>query len=224
MSGQDYDKSNPTYYDQFFGMTGDLSPCEVNMQDDIYGEYISMYGGLTEIYLVSAYNPQLVFGEDPVKKYEVEPFQCKCIWDLTPEILNMGKFGKNTDQEVVIIYAHMTTVKESIKNSLIAAGIIPVEDTIPDDTGCSKYDRHRRELQEGDMIKMEFNNIHYEIDGIKEEPEYQHLWHKYIYEIHARPRLVSGEDLGDMQPVTDADEIRIEHEDEIQIEADKILF
>ena len=71
---------------------------------------------------------------------------------------------------------------------------------------------------------MHYNNIHYEIDGVKEEPEFQHHLYKYVYEVHARPRLVSGEELGNMQPVTDADEIRNDHETELQIEADKILF
>jgi len=50
-----------------------------------------------------------------------------------------------------------------------------------------------------------------------------HLW-KYVYEVHARPRLVSGEELGEMQEVTRADEIRQEHEEDIEIEANKILF
>lgn len=224
MPEQSYDRSNPLYYDQFFGMSEEVSPCEAQLQDDLYAEYISIYGGIIDIYLCSDYEPIPVFGEDPVKKYEIPAIPAKGMWDLTPEVLNMGQFGKNTDQEVIVIWMHKNTVKETIKNALLDAGMISEEDTIPDETGMSKYDRHRRELQEGDILRIRFNNIHYEIDGVKEEPEFQHHFYKYVYEVHARPRLVSGEDLGEMQPVTDSDAIRNDHETELQTEADKILF
>jgi len=223
-AGRIFDPTDPTYYKQFFGFDAENTQYEADYQDCIYGEYIQIYGHAFDVYLCSTYDPIPVFGEDPRKRYEVDPFLANGIWETTSETLNMGSFGKNTDQEVVVGWFHKDTVKESIKAALLAAGLIDEEDTIPDESGWSKYDRHRRELQEGDIIKMRYNNIHYEIDGVKEEPEFQHHLYKYVYEVHARPRLVSGEELGTMQPVTEADDIRTEHETELQIEADKILF
>ncbi len=217
-------QTDPLYYDQYYGMTKQKAPCEADAQDDIYGEYIGIYGGLIDIYLCSDYDPIPVFGEDPVKKYEIEPFQVKGMWDLTPEVLKMGRFGKNTEDEVIIAWIHKSTIKNSIENALGEAGLIPDEDTIPDDTGMTKYDRHRRELQEGDIFKLHFNNIHYEIDSVKQEPEYQHHFGKYVYEITARPRLLSAEEIGTMQPIVDAEEIRVQNSTELQIEANKILF
>jgi len=219
-----FDNTDPTYYKQFFGFDAENTPYEASLQDCVYGEYLQIYGHAFDVYLCSTYDPIPVFGEDPVKRYTYEPFLANGIWDVTPEVLNMGQFGKNTDQESVVIWFHKGTVKESIKATLIEEGVIDADDTIEDESGFSKYDRHRRELQEGDIIRMRFNNIHYEIDGVKEEPEFQHHLWKYVYEAHARPRLVSAEELGVMQPVTEADEIRVEHETELQIEADKILF
>jgi len=98
------------------------------------------------------------------------------------------------------------------------------DDTLLDEASLTKAERNRLDLQEGDIIRLHFNNVHYEIDGIKEEPEFQHHLYKYVYEVHARPRLVSAEELGDMQGVTDADAIREQHEHEIETEADVILF
>ena len=216
--------SDPEAYKPCLGYDAENAPNEASMQDCIHGEYIQIYGHAIDVYLCSTYDPIPVFGEDPLKRYEIDPFLANGMWDVTPESLMMGQFGKNTDQESIIIWFHKTTVKESIKQALIDAGEITIEDTIEDLDALSKYDRHRRELQEGDIIRLRYNNIHYEIDGVKQEPEFQHHLWKYVYEVHARPRLVSGEELGVMQPVTDADEIRVEHENEIQVEADKILF
>jgi len=218
-NGRLYKPSDPSYYKSFFGLDAENTPYEAELQDCNYGEFIQIYGHRCDIYLCSQYNPSPVFGEDPVKEYKYAPFLANGIWDLTTETLNMGQFGKNTDQESVIIYFHKNTVKTSIRKILNDEGFLG-EDEEP----TSKYDRHRLELQEGDIFRMYFNNIFYEIDGIKEEPEYQHHLWKYVYEVHARPRLISAEDLGDMQPVTDSDEIRNEHEEDLQIEADKILF
>jgi len=223
-AGQEYDKTDPLYYDQFFGLSKETSPCEATFQDNIFGEYIAMYGKPIDIYLCSHYDPIPVFGEDPVKRYEVAPFTAKGMWDLTAEKLSIGSFDKTAEQETILITLHKTTVRDSIKTSLLNAGLILEDETIPDESGWSKYERHRRELQEGDIIRLHFNNIHYEIDGIKEEPEYQPLMSKYIYQVYAKPRLVSGEELGVMQPVTDAVENQINNANEIQIEADKILF
>jgi hypothetical protein len=223
-AGRIYDPTDPTYYKSYFGFDAENTPYEAELQDCVYGEYIQIYGHRFDIYLCTHYDPQPVFGEDPVKRYEIPAFLGNAIWEPTPETLNLGQFGKNTETEVVVAWFHKETVRASIKRALLEAGLIDEEDTIPDESGYSKYDRHRRELQEGDIIRMHFNNIHYEIDGIKEEPEFQHHLWKYVYEVHARPRLVSAEELGEMQPVTDADEIRVEHETELQIEADKILF
>ena len=224
MSGYSFDKTSPLYYDQFFGMSQEVTDYEASLQDCNYGEYIGIYGHRLDIYLCSTYDPIPVFGEDPRKRYEIDPFVAKGIWDVTPEVLNMGQFDKNTDQESIVIWLHKTTVKESIRSALLDAGMISEDDTIPDDSGLSKYERHRRELQEGDILRLHFNNIHDEIDGVKEEPEFQHHLYKYVYEVHAKPRLVSGEELGEMQPVTDADDIREDRANELQIEADKILF
>jgi len=106
---------------------------------------------------------------------------------------------------------------------LINSGLLE-DDTLIDEEVMTKFERNRLDLQEGDIIRLHFNNIHYEIDGIKLEPEFQHHLWKYVYEVHARPRLVSAEELGEMQGVTDADAIREQHEYEIQVEADKIVF
>jgi len=223
-AGRAFDSTDPTYYKQFFGFDAENSSCEANLQDDVYGEYIQIYGHRFDVYLCSTYDPIPVFGEDPSKRYEILPFLGNGIWDVTPETLNMGSFGKNTDQESLVAWFHKTTINASIKKALLDAGLISDDDTIVDESGLSKYDLHRRELQSGDIIKMHFNNIYYEIDGVKQEPEFQHHLAKYVYEVHAKPRLVSGEELGTMQTVTDATEIREDHENEIQIEADKILF
>jgi len=223
-AGRSFDPKDPNYYKQFFGFDQENTSYEADLQDCVYGEYIGIYGHSFDIYLCSTYDPIPVFGEDPRKRYEIDAFEANAIWEVTPESLVTGQFSKNTDQEAVIAWFHKDTVKESIKSALLAAGLIEEEDTIPDESGYSKYERHRRELQEGDIIRMHFNNIHYEIDDVREEPEFQHHLWKYVYEVSARPRLVSGEELGEMQPVTDADNIRIERATELQIEADKILF
>jgi hypothetical protein len=219
-----YDPTDPSYYKRFFGFDEENTPYEALYQDDHYGEYIQVYGHHFDVYLMTSFNPDMIFGEDPVKKYESPSFLANGIWELTPEKLQMGKWEQNTENESIIVYMHRTTVKESIKKNLSENGFIDDIVTIDDDLDKTKLERHRLELQEGDIIKSYFNNIHYEIDGIKLEPEYQHHLYKYVYEIHAKPRLVSGENLGEMQPVTDAEEIRMENVDAIVTESNKLLF
>lgn len=222
-AGREYDKTDPLYYDQFFGMSEEVTSYEATLQDDVYNEYIQLYGHRFDVYLCSKFQPEYVFGEDPLKKYLAQPFVAKGIFEVTPETLTIGSWEKNTEQEELIVYFAKTTIRESIRRSLISSGLLE-DDTLLDESVMTKFDRNRLDLQEGDIIRLRFNNIHYEIDGIKLEPEFQHHLFKYVYEVHARPRLVSGEELGDMQPVTDADKIREQHEYEIDTEADVILF
>lgn len=224
MAKRNFDPTDPNYYRQFFGFTQEESSCESQIQDDIYGEYIQIYGNPIDVYLMTDYQPKYIFGEDPLKKYEVSSFIAYGIFDPTAEVLTIGQWDKNTENEEIVIYLHKTTVKNSIREKLIEEGFITDVETLEDETDITILERHRRELQEGDIFRLHFNNIFYEIDGIKLEPEYQHLLYKYIYEVHARPRLVSGEELGSMQDVTRADEIREENERQITEESNKIIF
>ena len=145
MVGRNFDKTDPLYYDQFFGMSEEVTDYEAQLQDDNYGEMIALYGHRIDMYLCSTYDPIPVFGEDPRKRYEIDPFVAKGIWDVTPETLQMGNWGKNTEQESIIIWFHKNTIKESIKTALLDAGQITIEDTIEDESGLSKYEKHRRD-------------------------------------------------------------------------------
>ena len=222
-SGREYDYTDPSYYKQFFGFDAENTGYEATLQDAVYGEYIQIYGHRFDVYLCTEFQPMYVFGEDPLKKYQSTAFLANGIFETTPEALTIGSFEKNTELEEIIVYFHKTTVRESIRTNLITAGLLE-DDTLLDEASLTKAERNRLDLQEGDIIRLHFNNVHYEIDGIKEEPEFQHHLYKYVYEVHARPRLVSAEELGDMQGVTDADAIREQHEHEIETEADVILF
>jgi hypothetical protein len=115
-------------------------------------------------------------------------------------------------------------VRSSIKQALINNNFYSEGVLNSPEEEIEKEIRWRKELQEGDVIRTDFNNIHYEIDGIKTEPEFTFWLNKFIYQVHARPRLVAGEDLGDMQDVTDAETIRQQNDMEISIESEKILF
>jgi len=162
--------------------------------------------------------------EDPNKKYEYPSFMANGVWELTAETQKMGKHHIESADDEVILYMHKTTVRHSIYDLLLTNGMISDDMTIEEYWERPKQERHRLDLQEGDILRMRFNNIHYEIDGIKEEPENQFHLHKYVYEIHARPRPVSTEELGFTQTVTDEEEIRDENNNDIDIEADTILF
>jgi len=223
MSGRGYDPTDPLYYDDFFGFSAELSECESNLADETFGEIIAIQGFPIDVYICTHFNPMNVFGEDPLKKYLADSFVAKAIWDVTPEVQTFGAHEKLAETEKIVLYMHKTTIKESIRTVLIDAGLLD-DDTITDEEVMTKFARNRLDLQEQDMIRLYFNNIHYEIDGIKLEPEYQPMLRKYVYEVHATPRLVSAEELGDMQPVTDADAIRVQHDYEIDSEADVILF
>ena len=102
MVGRNFDKTDPLYYDQFFSMSEEVTDYEAQLQDDNYGEMIALYGHRIDMYLCSTYDPIPVFGEDPRKRYEIDPFVAKGIWDVTPETLQMGNWGKNTEQESII--------------------------------------------------------------------------------------------------------------------------
>ena len=215
MSGRGYDPTDPLYYDDFFGFSAELSECESNLADETFGEIIAIQGFPIDVYICTHFNPMNIFGEDPLKKYLADSFVAKAIWEVTPETLTIGAFEKQAESEEVILYMHKTTIRASIRNVLIDAGLLE-DDTITDEAVMTKFNRNRLDLQEQDIVRLYFNNIHYEIDGIKEEPEYQPHLRKYVYEVHARPRLMSSEEIGDMQAITDADAIRIQHNLEIQ--------
>ena len=69
MAGRIYDYTDPSYYKQFFGFDQENTPYEATLQDDVYGEYIQIYGHRFDVYLCTQFQPQYVFGEDPLKKY-----------------------------------------------------------------------------------------------------------------------------------------------------------
>jgi hypothetical protein len=220
---QSFNPNDPTYYDQYFGYDSVNASCETDYIDSIIGEYIAIYGFRVEVYLCTKFSPQNIFGEDPIKEYLASPFTVKAVWEPTSETLTFGEFDKTANDETIVLYMHKTTTKAVIREVLIEAGLIE-DGSISSDELLTKFERNRLDLQEQDMFKLEFNNIHYEIDKIREEPEYQPYLRKYVYEIHARPRLVAGEVLGSMQPVTDADSIREQHEAEIDEEVDELLL
>ena len=219
MAERIFDAHDPSYYRDPFGFTKLDTDYESTLQDDNYGEYIQIYGKHFDVYLCTTYNPKPVFGEDPIKSYGIEPFVAYGMFDETAETMIFGSWDKNTEQEEITIFFHKTTVKNSIKKVLVDNGIIDDEEEYSD-----PLIRHRLELQEGDMLRLEFNNIFYEIDGIKQEPEFQHHLAKYIYRVHARPRLVAAEDLGVMQDVTNHEQITQNNFDELKTESDKIVY
>jgi hypothetical protein len=196
--------------------------CDSDWMQQTLEEYFCLRGFPVTIYLVTKFSPIYVFGEDPSKKYGAS-FTTKAIWDISPENLTLGKWEK-TSNEPVQLYLNISMVKKQIKNALLDVGVFsPFTANYPD-SEVSKEESWRRELQEQDMLRTDYNNIHYEIDSVKREPEYVYWLNKYVYWVTARPRLVAGEDLGSMQPVTDAEEIRQEHDMEIRVESEKILF
>jgi len=199
-------------------------PTEGQIIDCQAGDYTNIYGHECDLYIMTKYTPESVWGEDPLKKYEFPPVVVKCIWEPTSESQTIGSHGKISDEDEIILYAHITTVKNIIRTQLINEGFLTDEDTYTTDDDRTQDERHRIEVQEGDIIRTRFNNIHYEIVGIKTAPDFQHLFYKYFYEIHARPRLVSSESLGYIQEVTNAEEIKAEHKLEIEAESSKILF
>lgn len=222
--GRIYDPTDPLYYEQYFGHSQETSPCEAALIDDYYAESIAIFGSNIEIYLCTQYDPQNVFGEDPLKGYLATPFEAKGVFEPTGETLTFGSFEKETDQDEIIIYFHQKTIRASIRQALIDMGWLE-EDQLTTPDSLNKIARNRLDLQEGDIVRLHFNNIHYEIDGIaKAEPAMQPHLYKYIYEAHCRPRLVAGEDLGLMQPVTDNDKIIQDHITEIQTEEEELIF
>jgi len=210
--------SNNCQYDVY------SNPDEGQLIDCQAGDYISTYGHKCDLYIMTKFDPENVWGEDPLKKYEFPPVVIDCIWEPTSESQRMGAHGKISDEDEIILYAHITSVKNTIKSQLIDEGYIVDDDTYTLDEDRTKEERHRIEVQEGDIIRTRFNNIHYEVTGVKTAPDFQHLLYKYFYEIHAVPRLVSSEGLGYIQPVTEESEIREAHNQEIDAESSKILF
>jgi len=211
----------------------DVPSCEYNVQSDPQEQimlecqtkdYIDLYGHTCDLYIMTKYDPENVWGEDPLKEYALPAIPIKCIWDQPPETQSFGSHGKISDEDEIIMYAHISTSRELIKDQLVENGYIVDDSTIFSLEDRTKQERHRIDIQEGDIIRTIYNNIHYEISGIKTAPSYQHLNYKFFYEIHARPRLVSSEGLGYIQPVTDNDEIINKHEEEIDTESNKILF
>jgi len=196
--------------------------CDMRWIDGELREYFCLRGFPVTVYLITKYNPIYVFGEDPVKTFGAS-FVTRAIWEPSPENKNYGKWEK-TSEEPLLLHLHKATVRKQIREVLLTAGIFsPLTVELPDPQ-VTKEERWRRELQEGDMLRTNFNNIHYEIDGVKQEPDFMYFLNKYVYQITVRPRLVANENLGDMQSVTEAEEIRQQHDTEIAVEAEKILF
>lgn len=231
-SGSCYDPTDPAAARQYTqcGTEGDQ-----DVTDDLYGEYLAKYGAEFDIYIVVDYKETPVFGEDPTKVYTDYPFIGYGYFEPTPENQSFGRYPINSETEVLKVQFHRTTVRSSIRNTLVAEGL--ADDSIllegPNDFdqgpggdpgGLTKKERQRRDLQEGDMILSRFNNIHYEITDIALEPDHQQHLAKYVYTVTAHPRLVSGEDLGAMQDVTDEEEIREKNNNDIDTEANKIIF
>lgn len=196
--------------------------CEYDWLDQTIEEYFCTAGFPVTIYLVTKFSPIYVFGEDPTKKYGAS-FVTKAIWEPSPENKTMGKWEKSSE-EPLKLYLSVSLVKKQIKNVLIDAGVFNPDTANYPDSEVTKIEAWRRELQEQDIIRTDFNNIHYDIQSVKKEPEFMHFLSKNVYQITATPRQVSNEDLGDMQPVTDAEEIRQQHDKELEIESEKILF
>jgi len=185
MPEQYFDPDQPSYYRPFFGFSNEETPYEADWQDDNYGEYIQLYGQHFDVYLCTEYNPKRIFGEDPLKKYEADPFVAFGIFDVTPESLQIGNWEKLAEQETIVVYFHKTTIKESIKKTLIEGGFITDVDTFEDDADLTFIERHRRELQEGDIIRLAFNNIFYEIaDSIPDSSYRRDCCRHHLYGNH----------------------------------------
>lgn len=220
---KEYDYGDPTYYHDYFGYSREHAERESDEFDENIGEYIQTKGVEFDVYLCSKFAPNNIFGEDPLKEYNLPPFIANGIWEVTPETLKFGQHEIVKEDEQVVINFHKNTVKTSIKKLLLNNGLVDVG-TLDDVEDNTVFENYRLELQEGDIVRMRFNNIFYEIDGIKEEPDYQHLYHKYVYQCYAKPRLIAGEELGVMQGITNNESIIQTHYDEIEEEADKIIF
>jgi len=220
----DVNNIDPFYYEQFFNLEDDDPSYDIKQIDDMLFEYFGIHGNKTDIYLVTKYNPNPFFGEDPNQAWELPPIQAKGIFTPTNETMTYGEFGRNTQSEELLIEFHKSTIKNAIKEQLLEYGLIEDLDSLDDDLSRDKFERHRLNLQEGDVIRMYYNNIHYIIDGIKEEPDYQPLLKKFIYSCTCRPILVSGENIGSIQPTTKQDAIVEENNLEVDTEANKIIF
>jgi hypothetical protein len=196
--------------------------CDMRWIDDELRQYFCLRGFPVTIYLITSYNPIYIFGEDPTKTFGAS-FVTKAIWEPSPENKTYGKFEKLSEEQLQL-YLHKSTIRKQIREVLLAAGLFSESTIGLPDTEVTKEERWRRELQEGDMIRTNFNNINYEIVGVKQEPDYMYFMNKYVYQLFATPRLVSNENIGDMNPITEADEIRQQHDNEIRIESEKIIF
>ena len=215
---------NPFYYDCFFNLEDNEDIYDVKIIDDMMFEYFGIHGNKIDIYLVTKYDPDPVFGEDPTTSWELPPIQAKAMMDPSAEVMKYGEFGRNTEDEELTIYLHKTSVKVAIRNLLEAYCLVDNADSLTDEELLDKYERYRLELQEKDVIRLYYNNIHYIIDGIKEEPDYQPLLRKYIYACTCRPILVSSEGLGSIQPTTEQDRMIEQNNLTVESEGNRILF
>ena len=233
MSASCYDPTNPEQYQNRF--VCDLNQ-EQNNIDDQYGEYLATYGRPVDIYIVVDNKPSPVFGEDPNKVYADEALVAFAWFEPTAEVQSFGQHGVNSQNEVIKLVLHRTTVREGIRRVLVNEGVADpsILDGGPNDfdaefgdgdNALTNKERLRRDLVEGDIIRLRYNNIHYEVDDVALEPEYQPLLGKYVYQVTARPRMLSAEDIGDaMQPITHEEEVTVKNNVEIDTEANKIIF
>ena len=216
---------DPFFYDRYFLIEDPDGDNESRMFDDHIEQYVGLYGNMTDVYIVSSYNPCPVFGEDPSKGWELPPLRAKAIFDPTRETMKYGTYGRNTEDEMIELHFHIGQVKREIEKQLLEYGIIEADDSgIIDYDGLNQYQRHRLELQEGDVIRLYYNNLHYIIDGIKREPEYMHLMRKYVYTCTCRPILVTGEKLGHIQDTEIQENIIERNSAEIDNAVDRLIF
>ena len=216
---------DPFEYDKYFLIEDTDGTNESIMYDQNLEEYIGIYGNRCDIYLMTKYNPCPVFGEDPLKGWELPPIKVKGMFDPTRETMKYGTFGRNTEDEFVEITFHIGRTNREIARQLAEFGIIDLDSGGGvDEEGLTRLGRQRLELQEGDVVRMYHNNIHYIIDGIKREPESMHLLRKYIYICHCRPIIVSGETLGSIQNTEIQDNIIEQNSLNIDNEAERLIF
>jgi len=227
MAGKEFNPCDVSEYATYFPNDREGNKCQSDFQDDVYGEYIAIYGHEFDFYLVERFIGENVFGEDATKKYCDISFAIRATFEPTGQTKEMGMHDVTAQNDAILLNVHKSTARCNILQNLMDNEIVPPATILDynDFTGLNDQEKWRRDLQEGDCFLCRFNGIVYEIDGVVEEPEYQHMLHKYIYQVHARPKLMSSEDTGDAMPVDEQLQDKIDkNQGELDIEGDVILF
>ena len=216
---------DPFIYDKYFLIEDLEGSNEFLIYDQNIEEYIGIYGNMCDLYLLTKYNPCPVLGEDPTKGWELPPIKIKGVFEATRETMKYGQFGRNTEDELIEITLHIGRTKKEIKKQLAEYDIIELDSSGEvDEEGLTRLGRQRLELQEGDIIRLYYNNIFYQIDGIKTEPEGIHLMRKLLYTCHCRPILVTNETLGYIQDTEAQENIIAENHINIDNAAERLIF